>query len=63
MGRLTFAAKNISMLYHMKNPLSNQQKRNFMKEMFPKYKNSIQADPNIRAAIDAAVKLNEGIEN
>ena len=31
-----------------------------MKEMFPKYKNSIQADPNIRSAIDAAVKLNEG---
>ena len=43
-----------------KNPLSNQQKMNFMKEMFPKYKNSIQADPNIRSAIDAAVKLNEG---
>ena len=42
-----------------KNPLSNKQKMGYMKEMFPSFKNSIQADPNIRSAIDAAVKLNE----
>ena len=43
-----------------KNPLSNKQKMGFMKEMFPKYNNSIQDDLNIRSAIDAAVRLNEG---
>ena len=45
-----------------KNPLSNKQKMDFMKEMFPNFKNAIKDDSSIRSAIDVAVKLNNSYD-
>ena len=45
-----------------KNPLSNKQKMDFMKEMFPNFKNAIKNDSSIRSAIDVAVKLNNNYD-
>jgi len=75
-GRLLEGASNVAKRYNTelhvfgsqshdskKNPLTNQQKMKYMKEMFPNFAKTFSRDINIKDALGAAVQLNDQYDN